>query len=75
MQKRQGLLKVLAFLHFRDFSYSPFLLYTRKPRVRRVVQKRLSRRGGKKNSFCFEIVVVSYNQKQKEVTQKKMNDK
>ena len=24
MQKRQGLLKVLAFLHFRDFSYSPF---------------------------------------------------
>ena len=50
-------------------------LYTRKPRVRRVVQKRLSRRGGKKNSFCFEIVVVSYNQKQKEVTHKKMNDK
>ena len=24
MQKRQDLLKVLAFLHFRDFSYSPF---------------------------------------------------
>ena len=26
MQKRQGLLKVLAFLHFRDFSYSPFFI-------------------------------------------------
>ena len=59
----------------RESCDSRLFLYTRKPRVRRVVQKRLSRRGGKKNSFCFEIVVVSYNQKQKEVTHKKMNDK
>ena len=27
MQKRQDLLKVLAFLHFRDFSYSPICLF------------------------------------------------
>ena len=30
MQKRQGLLKVLAFLHFRDFSYSPFHFFVEK---------------------------------------------
>ena len=53
MQKRQGLLKVLAFLHFRDFSYSPIFLYTRKPRVRRVVQKRLAGEAERKTPFAI----------------------